>query len=113
MVSSGKLLVTACTRVSWQVQSGAVIEGVMHAAVLNGPQPGLSLRMARRMPADGPAEPGLPPGWSRRLTLPIAEVVQVTASDVRLGAEDLGGLAANDELAGFGTDAAISRGRGG
>jgi hypothetical protein len=85
----------------------------MHAAVLNGPQPGLSLRMARCMPVNGPAEPGLPPGWSRTLTLPIAEVVQVTASDVRLGAEDLGGLAANDELVGFGTDAAISRGRGG
>lgn len=100
-----------------QTRDGAQYEGVFHAAVLEGAQPGLSLRMARcvggQPAAETPPEPGLPAGWHRSLKLPLGEVVQLTASDVRLGADDLSGLAANDELAGFGTDAAISRGRGG
>ena len=56
---------------------------------------------------------GLPPGWYPRKALPLAALVQLTAQDVGLRAEDLGGAAATDELAGFGTDASISRGRGG
>lgn len=56
---------------------------------------------------------GLPPGWYTRKELPLADMVQLSARNVKLGAEDLGGAAATDELAGFGTDAAISRGRGG
>ncbi len=55
----------------------------------------------------------LPPGWYARKELPMTGLVKVAASHVRLGAEDLGGAAATDELAGFGTDAAISGGRGG
>ncbi len=100
-----------------QVRDGAVYEGVFHGAQLDGPLAGFSLKMARLVegkPADPqPAEPDLPAGWNRTLLLPLADVAQLTASDVRLGAEDLGGLAASDELAGFGTDASISRGRGG
>lgn len=100
-----------------QVSSGVVYEGVFHGAQLDGPQVDFSLKMARVVagqPAEpAPAEQGLPAGWHRTLHLPLADIAQITASDVRLGAEDLGGLAASDELVGFGTDAAISRGRGG
>lgn len=100
-----------------QVRDGVAYEGVFHGAALDGPDPGLTLRMARvvegKPAADAVPEPGLPAGWHRSLKLPLGDVVQLTASDVRLGAEDLGGMVANDDLVGFGTDAAISRGRGG
>ncbi len=100
-----------------QVQDGVSYEGVFHAATLDGPQAGFTLRMARLVDgklADGVApDQGLPAGWHRQLQLQLADVMQITATDVRLGAEDLGGLAASDELTGFGTDASISRGRGG
>lgn len=56
---------------------------------------------------------GLPPGWFDRLELPLDELVRLTASNVRMCASDNSDLSNGSELAGFGTDAAISRGRGG
>lgn len=39
--------------------------------------------------------------------------VEIAARDVRMGAADVGAVGAHDDAGGFGTDAAISRGRGG
>ena len=91
-------------------------EGVFSGATLDGSQPGFTLSMARVISGHAPPatpEPGLPPSWRRTLKLPLGEVIQITAANVRLGADDLGGLNAGDDPTGFGTDASITRGRGG
>jgi len=45
--------------------------------------------------------------------IPTAEWLSIDATDVRMGSADVGPLRAGDDAGGFGTDAAISRGRGG
>lgn len=73
------------------------------------------LRMAKlAQPAGGSDAEAQPP--SRPLTLKVIEgsqLVQLTASDVRMGSGDVGAHgSAWDDAGGFGTDAAISRARG-
>jgi hypothetical protein len=97
-----------------QVKSGVVHEGIFHALRPAGTDFDVLLRMARQLP---PADAGA--DWQPARPVPVlvvegAELAQITAVDVRLGAADVGagGGASWDDAGGFGTDSAISRSRG-
>lgn len=102
-----------------QTKSGVVHEGIFHALHPAGSDFDVLLRMAKpRRDAwaddggdgDGEWQPVRPVPL---LTIPGADLVQITAVDVRMGPADVGGGgAAWDDAGGFGTDAAISRSRG-
>jgi hypothetical protein len=93
-----------------EAPSGAAYEGVV-ASIADG---AVTLRFARCV-AD-PARPGLEPRLERpedtRVFAP-ADWARLDAAEARLGAADVGPAGAGDDAGGFGTDAAISRGRGG
>lgn len=89
-----------------------VYEGVFHALRPADGDFDVLLRMAKVVA-------GLDDGDRQRerpqplLAIEGAELVQLTATDVRMGASDVGAHgAAWDDAGGFGTDAAISRNRG-
>jgi hypothetical protein len=86
-----------------------VWEGVFSAA--DGAH--LVLRMARVV-ANPAAGAGWAPGPPSDVELiPQYDWLEVVCKDVRMGAADVGAPGAADDAGGFGTDSAISRGRGG
>ena len=96
-----------------QVKSGVVYEGIFHTADLDSKDVSIVLKMARTV-VDPAAEEG---AWAPQKPVPslvvyATDLVQVMATDVRMGAADVGPVG-SDDAGGFGTDAAISRGRGG
>jgi PAB1-binding protein PBP1 len=90
-----------------------VYEGIFHALRPAGDDFDVLLRMARTVSAGDNA--GERPRERPQALLAIegADLVQLTAADVRMGAADVGPQgSAFDDAGGFGTDAAISRARG-
>ena len=97
-----------------QVKSGVVYEGIFHTADLEKDL-SIMLKMAKVV-----KDPAVAEGTWLAASKPVpslviysADLVQVVAADVRMGAADVGPLGGTDDAGGFGTDAAISRGRGG
>jgi hypothetical protein len=96
-----------------QCKSGIVYEGVFHTADLESKDMSIVLKMAKVV-----KDPSIEEGtWVSAKPVPSLviysmDLVQVIATDVRMGAADVG-LVGGDDAGGFGTDAAISRGRGG
>lgn len=101
-----------------QVKSGATYEGIFHALRPAGSDFDVLLRMAKPLaPASSAAAAGdqewQPVRPTPLLAIEAAELVQITATDMRIGASDVGAAgSAWDDAGGFGTDAAISRSRG-
>ena len=90
-----------------QLNNGSTYEGVWHSIDSNK----LVLRMARLVSTSaGKAPRSTMP--ERTKEFPMGEWVSINAKDVRMGASDVGIQGASDDAGGFGTDAAISRGRG-
>lgn len=91
-----------------QMRDGSVYRGVMESCV-DGE---LRLGVARLM-FDGQAEVKFarPEGQTKMIASGGWEMI--TATEVKIGAADLGPVGAMDDAGGFGTDSAISRGRGG
>ena len=100
-------------------------EGIFHALRPAGPDFDVLLRMAKPVQPrrdawddDGAAGGAAAADWQPvrpvpLLTVPAAELVAISATDVRMGAADVGTAGgAWDDAGGFGTDAAISRARG-
>jgi hypothetical protein len=86
-----------------------VYEGVFSAIDSDG----LTLRMGKVV-----ANPAGDSNWVSgrpevRVVIPHSEWVEVVCKDVRMGAADVGPVGLQDDAGGFGTDSAISRGRGG
>lgn len=93
-----------------QVKSGVVYEGIFHTAELES---GVNVVLKMAKVVKDPAQEEVPAAKPlASLVIYSADLVQVTALDVRMGAADVGPVGA-DDAGGFGTDAAISRGRGG
>ena len=90
-------------------------EGIFHSlhAAEGGAGVGVVLKMARpaRGPADG--EDWMPQRPVPTMLISGAELAQLTAADVHLAARDVGPVSLQDDAGGFGTDSAISRGKGG
>lgn len=97
-----------------QVNSGKVYEGIFHTADLDSKDASVVLKMARVIKDPAVSEDdGLAPAKPvSSQVIHAADLVQVIAVDVRMGAADVGPLG-GDDAGGFGTDSAISRGRGG
>ena len=110
-----------------QVKSGEVWEGIFHALRPAGADFDVLLRWAKPVPAaggrtpdswdDAPAHGQAAADWQPvrpqpLFTIAAGELVQISASDVRMGAADVGAAGGWDDAGGFGTDAAISRARG-
>ncbi|KXZ55151.1 hypothetical protein GPECTOR_3g30 [Gonium pectorale] len=101
-------------KVELQVSSGMVYEGVFGSLQTDGATGHcVVLKYAKviKDPGASTDRTALAERPVPVLTIPIAEVVQVFAKDVRFSPEDLSGADRSD--VGFETDAAISRGRGG
>lgn len=98
-----------------QVKSGLVYEGIFHTADLDSKDVSIVLKMAKTVKdpslEEGAWAPAAKPVPS--LVIYSTDLVQVIATDVRMGAADVGPVGGADDAGGFGTDAAISRGRGG
>lgn len=113
-----------------QVKSGEVWEGIFHALRPAGSDFVVLLRWAKPVPA---AAQRTPDAWDDEqpaaaaaaaagewqplrpqplVTIAAADLVQISATDVRMGAADVGAAGGWDDAGGFGTDAAISRARG-
>ena len=97
-----------------QTKNGCTYEGVLHAARAGPRGEALSavLKYAYlRTAADGaPAPPARP---EPTLVVRAKDLVQVVAAKVRVDAAAVGPKQAQDDVGGFGTDAAISRGKAG
>lgn len=95
-----------------QVKSGVVYEGIFHTIDVQSGSIVLKMAKTLKDPAaeDGAWAPAAKPVPS--LVVYATDLVQVIAADVRMGAADVGPVG-GDDAGGFGTDAAISRGRGG
>ena len=111
-----------------QVKSGEVWEGIFHALRPAGSDFDVLLRWAKPVPAaakrtpdswddEQPSAAAAPGEWQPvrpqpLVTIAAADLVQISATDVRMGAADVGAAGGWDDAGGFGTDAAISRARG-
>lgn len=98
-----------------QVKSGREYEGIFHSAGTDATSLNVVLKMARLV-ADSKISGPLPVTKpAPTLIVASADVVDMYALDVRMGATDVGPRvsAEDDDAGGFGTDSAISRGRGG
>ena len=111
-----------------QVKSGEVWEGIFHALRPAGSDFDVLLRWAKPVPAAAqrtpdswddvqPGQPSAAGEWQPvrpqpLVTIVAADLVQISATDVRMGAADVGNAGGWDDAGGFGTDAAISRARG-
>jgi len=97
--------------VALQVKAGGTYQGIFHTAQLENSELHVVLYMAKlikdaeQQPVDGAA--------ARRpikeLIIKSADLVSLTAKDIRMGADDVSRPAEDA----FSTDTAISRGRGG
>ena len=96
-----------------QTRSGVEYEGVFHTMSTDGGRPSIVLRMA--LVVRDPARPADAPSArpEKEVVIAAEDLVQCIARDLRTGEADVGPLGAGDDAGGFGTDAAISRGRGG
>ncbi len=93
-----------------QLKDGKVFEGILSEMNFKGDQPGVTIKMVKLL-SDPSQESDLPLERPQpQMLIPAEEVAQITAHDVRMSAGDVGDW---DDAGGFGTDAAISRGRGG
>ena len=94
-----------------QVKSGAVYQGIFHTAQLDNADINVVLQMAKLI-KEGEQQASTSPAVKRpikELIIKSGDLMSLTAKDVRMGADDLSGPAEDA----FGTDAAISKGRGG
>ncbi len=97
-----------------QVKSGVVYEAVFSSMTTEGSSASIVLKFAKKIkdPKDSASDrTALAERPVPVVTIPTADLVQLTAKDVRMSPEDLSGADRSDF--GFETDAAISRGRGG
>lgn len=91
-----------------QLNDGSTYEGIWHSIDSNV----LVLKMARLMSTStGKAPRSTMP--EPRKEIPMGSWISINAKDVRMAPADVGPQGASDDAGGFGTDAAISRGRGG
>jgi len=90
------------------MKDGSVYRGVMESCVDGELRLGVA-----RLTYDGEAEVKFAKPEGQTKVIAYGGWEMVTATEVKIGAADLGPVGAMDDAGGFGTDSAISRGRGG
>lgn len=99
----------ACVASRAQVKDCTVYEGIVHQALFEGKEFSVVLHWAKPVQGSAAATPGAP---VKQLTIASADVLQITARDVDLTPEGLGGTSVNG-VHSFETDSEISKGKGG
>lgn len=94
-----------------QVKDGTVYRGIFHTANLEGKDVSVVLKMAKAIKVGTSKTTPIQAETVKTLIIHSSDLVQVVAEGISIGKDD--SLTDSEDVAGFGTDAAIGFGRGG